>query len=119
MIGMQNNILKNILDSVKGLKMVAVFDKDGFVVFKEGDEDIADEISAEFSSMLKYMKKISTNLNINDISSFIFEGDNRKLFFRKITEDYYVVVSMDVNALIGKLRYVLDVFNDQLLKEFI
>lgn len=99
--------------------MVAIFDKDGFVVYKVGDEDIADELSAEFSSMLKYLKRISSNLDINNIFSFVFEGDNRKLFFKKLTEDYYIVVSMEVEALIGKLRYVLDLMQESVIKELL
>ncbi len=116
---MYNKKLEHILNSVKGIKMVAVFDRDGFVVYKVGEEDIADELSAEFSSMLKYLKKISSNLDINNIFSFVFEGDNRKLFFKKLTEDYYIVVSMEVGALIGKLRYVLDIMQESLIKELL
>jgi len=114
-----NKTLENILNSVKGIRMVAIFDKDGFVVYNVGDENIADEISAEFSSLLKYLKKISVNLDINSINSFIFEGENRKMLFKKITDEYYVVVSMDVEAIIGKLRYVLDLMNEQIIKELL
>lgn len=116
---MFNKTLENILNAVKGIRMVAIFDKDGFVVYNVGDENIADEISAEFSSLLKYLKKISVNLDINSINSFIFEGENRKMLFKKITDEYYVVVSMDVEAIIGKLRYVLDLMNEQIIKELL
>ncbi|MCX8083892.1 MAG: roadblock/LC7 domain-containing protein [Calditerrivibrio sp.] len=115
---MFSNILSHIINHVNGTKMVAVFDKDGFVVYKMGREDMADEIGAEFSSMLRYFKKISSTLDINNVHSFLFEGDNRKLFFKKINESYYFAVSMEPKALVGKLRYILDMFNDEIQKEF-
>ncbi|MCA1981130.1 MAG: roadblock/LC7 domain-containing protein, partial [Calditerrivibrio sp.] len=106
------------MDSVNGIKMIAIFDRDGFVIEKIDNEGTADEISAEFSSMVKYFRSISSILSVANMQTFSFEGEQQKFFLKKLTDEYYIVVSMDNIALLGKLKYVLDLLNEDILREF-
>jgi len=77
---MFSSILQDIINKVDGIHMLAVFDKDGFVVDKIDAEGIADEISAEFSSILRFLKNISSVDVISNVASILFEGGERKFF---------------------------------------
>lgn len=115
---MVSSILQDLVDKVNGIHMLAVFDKDGFVVDKIDTEGIADEISAEFSSILRFLNNISSVRAISGVESFLFEGEEGKFFLKKLTDGYYIVALMDQSALTGKLKYVLNVVNDEFIKEF-
>lgn len=115
---MFKKLLNHIIDSVNGIRMIAIFDKDGFVIEKIDYEGTADEISAEFSSMVKYFRGISSILSVANMQTFSFEGDQKKFFLKKLTDDYYIVVSMENVALLGKLKYVLDILNEDIVREF-
>jgi predicted regulator of Ras-like GTPase activity (Roadblock/LC7/MglB family) len=115
---MFSSILQDIIDKVNGIHILAVFDKDGFVVDKIDNEGIADEVSAEFSSILRFLENISSVRTISRVESFLFEGGERKFFLKKLTDGYYILALMDQTALTGKLKYVLNVVNDEFIKEF-
>ncbi|MEF3255778.1 MAG: roadblock/LC7 domain-containing protein [Deferribacterales bacterium] len=114
---MLKRILQHVFDNVNGINMIALFDRDGFVIEKIDYENIAEEISAEFSSMLRYFSKISSVFAVTEMQYFMFEGDKKKFFIKKLNHDYYIVVSMSNTSITGKLKFALDMVYDDLLKE--
>ncbi len=115
---MFNKVLNHIFDSIKGIKLLAIFDKDGFIVDKiDNSERNADELTAEFSSVLRYIDKVTTFLVTGKMNRMLIECDNEVFYLYKLNQYYYIVAVLDTNALIGKLKFSIQLFENQLRQE--
>ena len=115
---MFNKVLKHIFDSVEGIKLLAIFDKDGFIVDKvDNSERNADELTAEFSSILRYIDKVTTSLITSDMNRMMLECETEMFYLYKLNADYYIVAVLDIYALIGKLKFAIQLFEHQLRQE--
>ena len=115
---MFNKVLKHIYDSVKGVKLLAIFDKDGFVVDKvDNSERNADELTAEFSSVLRYIDKVTKSLTTSNMNRMMLECETEIFYLYKLNAHYYIVAVLDTHTLIGKLKFAIQLFEHQLKQE--
>jgi predicted regulator of Ras-like GTPase activity (Roadblock/LC7/MglB family) len=115
---MFNKILQTIFDSVKGIKLLAIFDKDGFIIEKIDETNRhADELTAEFSSVLKYIDKVTTFLVTGKMSRMLIECDNEKFYLYKLNNYYYIVAVVEPVTIIGKLKFLIQHFESDLKKD--
>ncbi|HCW92401.1 MULTISPECIES: roadblock/LC7 domain-containing protein [Flexistipes] len=115
---MFKRILDTTLDYVQGVKLLALFDKDGFIVEKTKDtSNKSEEIAAEFSSVLRYIDKVTTFLVTGKMNRMVIECDNDIFYLYKINKYYYIIGVLEKNTIIGKLNYVLMMLEPELRKE--
>ena len=115
---MFDKVLNHIFDSVKGIKLLAIFDKDGFIVDKiDNSERNADELTAEFSSVLRYIDKVTTFLVTGKMNRMLIECESEVFYLYKLNKYYYIVAVLDTNALIGKLKFAIQLYENQLREE--
>jgi predicted regulator of Ras-like GTPase activity (Roadblock/LC7/MglB family) len=115
---MFKDIFGFVADYVEGIKLLALFDKDGFIVEKVKDSSFkSEEIAAEFSSILKYIDKVTTFLVTGKMGRMIIECDNDVFYLHKINKYYYVVAVLEKNAIVGKLKYALTVIEPKLKQD--
>lgn len=115
---MFKKILNSIFNYVDGLKLLVLFDKDGFVVEKcMNGFTKSEEISAEFSSVLKYIDKVTTFLVTGKMTRMVIECDNYLFYLHKINRYYYIVAVSDKSTVIGKLKYALISYESKIKKE--
>lgn len=115
---MFNKTLKFISEVVPGVKVLAVFDKDGIIVSKfEGKEKRAEDIAAEFSSVLKYVDKVTTFLVTGKMEKMFIDCYEESFYLHKINNFYYFLAVLDENAILGKLKYVIGSLEQKFKKE--
>ena len=115
---MFDKILKFIASTVKGVRVLAVFDKDGIIVSKlDSKERAADEIAAEFSSVLKYIDKVTTFLITGRMEKMYIDCETEGFYLHKINNFYYIVAVIDKSAILGKLKYVISSLEPKFRKE--
>ena len=110
--------LKFIYEAVPGVKLLAIFDKDGIVVGKfEPKDRRADDIAAEFSSVLKYIDKVTTFLVTGKMEKMFIDCYEESFYLHKINEFYYFLAVLDENTILGKLKYVVGSLKHKFKKE--
>lgn len=115
---MFDKILKFIASSVKGVKVLAIFDKDGIIVSKlDNKERTAEDIAAEFSSVLKYIDKVTTFLITGKMEKMYIDCDTEGFYLHKINNYYYLVAVIDKTTILGKLKYVVTSMKPKFKKE--
>jgi predicted regulator of Ras-like GTPase activity (Roadblock/LC7/MglB family) len=115
---MFSRILSTIFNSVKGVKLLAIFDKDGFIIEKIDETNRhADELTAEFSSVLKYIDKVTTFLVTGKMNRMLIECDNEKFYLYKLNKYYYIVAVLEPVAIVGKLKFLIQHFESELKKD--
>ncbi|KAA0258392.1 roadblock/LC7 domain-containing protein [Deferribacter autotrophicus] len=115
---MFKKIIQSIFNSVEGLKLFAIFDKDGIIVDKEEkSERTAEELAAEFSSVLRYIDKVTTYLVTGKMEKMVIDCGNEIFYLHKLNKFYYIVALLDRNAIIGKLRFYIKYFEQDLRRE--
>jgi len=115
---MFDKILKFIASSVKGVKVLAIFDKDGIIVSKlDNKERTAEDIAAEFSSVLKYIDKVTTFLITGKMEKMYIDCDTEGFYLHKINNYYYLVAVIDKTTILGKLKYVVTSLEPKFKKE--
>lgn len=115
---MFSKILQHIFSSVKGVKLLAIFDKDGFIVEKIDDTNRhADELTAEFSSVLRYIDKVTTFLVTGKMDRMLIECETEKFYLYKLNKYYYIVAVLEPGAIVGKLKYLIHLYETKLKKD--
>lgn len=112
---MFTRILEYITQSVKGVKLLAIFDKDGFIVEKIDETDRqADELTAEFSSVLRYIDKVTTFLVTGKMDRMLIECESEIFYLHKLNKYYYIVAVLEPGTIVGKLKYLIHMFESDL-----
>lgn len=115
---MFTKILDTIFHSVDGIKLLAIFDKDGFIVEKIDETNRhADELTAEFSSVLRYIDKVTTFLVTGKMNKMLIECETEIFYLYKLNKYYYIVAVLEPGSIIGKLKYLLNMFEPELKKD--
>jgi predicted regulator of Ras-like GTPase activity (Roadblock/LC7/MglB family) len=115
---MFKEILNFIVKNVNGVDMLAIFDIDGILVSKlERKKRTAEEIVAEFSSVLKYVNQVTDFLATGKMKKMFVECDTESFYLHKINNNYYLVAVMNNEAILGKLKYVISLVEGKLKKE--
>jgi len=113
------NIINKIFDAVDGLKLFAIFDKDGIIVDKvEVSDRTAEELAAEFSSVLRYIDKVTTYLITGKMQKMLIDCGEEIFYLHKLNNFYYIVALLDRNAIIGKLKFYIKYFERDFKREF-
>jgi predicted regulator of Ras-like GTPase activity (Roadblock/LC7/MglB family) len=115
---MFEKLLNFIVKNVKGINIIAIFDKDGIVVSKlENRKRSAEDIVAEFSSVLKYIDQVTEFLVTGKMKKMFIESETEGFYLHKINDFYYLVAVLDSEAILGKLKYVISLVETKLKKE--
>lgn len=115
---MFSKTLKYISEAVPGVKLLSIFDKDGIIISKfESREKRADDIAAEFSSVLKYIDKVTTFLVTGKMEKMFIDCDEESFYLHKINNFYYFLAVLDENVILGKLKYVIGYLEHKFKKE--
>ncbi|HLG18319.1 MAG TPA: hypothetical protein VI895_00710 [Bdellovibrionota bacterium] len=102
--------LKSMLRDVDGSQAAVLMGFDGIPVAEsktDGAEGVSQDILVEYSRLLLDMIKIGQSSNLGPVSELTVAMGTRRLLFRVVSENYFVVLATSSEANLGKSRYIL------------
>lgn len=112
-------ILKELTERAGGLAAV-IMGRDGIALGSYKKEDCrfnVEDLTIEYSSILREIEGISYSQNAGRINELSFCTDTSKAVFRSINEDYFITLFANKDAYLGKLRFALRLAVDKAKKE--
>lgn len=104
-----SDILQRIVDEEKDALGIAVVGTDGIVVEERlvaEQIDIA-SLSAEYSSLLKDIDRISDSLKFGTVKEIVIFTDKAIILMKAINKEYFVLFAIRPDGNIGKGRFLL------------
>ncbi|MBI5181719.1 MAG: roadblock/LC7 domain-containing protein [Nitrospirae bacterium] len=104
-----SDILQRIVDEEKDALGIAVVGTDGIVVEERlvaEQIDIA-SLSAEYSSLLKDIDRISDSLKFGSVKEIVVFTDRAIVLIKGINKEYFVLFAIRPDGNIGKGRFLL------------
>jgi hypothetical protein len=106
-----NRILKDLKKRLS-LNYIAIFSKEGFIVFEEKDDDnsVQSEIIAgELSVILKNSRDFSNDAMRTDFKSLFIKLKNGKgVSVDYINDDFFIVAILSENSIFSKYNYFIN-----------
>lgn len=103
-------VLKEVVDSTDGGLAALLMDFEGIAVdsyAKPGSEFDINTIGAEFSVVIKSIRRAAEMLEAGETSEIAIQAEKVTTLIRVVNSTYFVAVSMTPEANFGKARYLL------------
>lgn len=107
---MFQSVLKDVVDSAGGGVASLVMDLDGITLDSYSKPDAAfdiNNIGIELSVVVKQVIQAGTMLEAGQTKELAIVADGLTTLVRMITEQYFIALSLEPSANLGKARYVL------------
>ena len=104
-----SEILQRIADEEKDAMGIAIVGMDGIVVEErvvERNIDLA-SISAEYSSVLKDIDRVSDSLKFGAVKELVVVTDKAIILMKGINKDYFIIFAIRPDGNIGKGRFLI------------
>lgn len=102
-------ILKEMVDNVKGGVAATIMAKDGIPIqnyIKEAGYDV-DSLGAEYARILQETKNAASQLKLGEVEELSVAAMGSTVIMRLINGDYFMAVVLAPEAVTGKARYYL------------
>ncbi|MBI3654886.1 MAG: roadblock/LC7 domain-containing protein [Acidobacteria bacterium] len=118
---MFKNALQQISAKVEGVLGVMIVAHDGLIIEQiSHSSDLNLELmGAEFSGLLKSVRRFAKGSDIGTIQEMTLQTGQARLLFRAITDEYYLLLVMEREAIGGRAQHELRKAQLLLEKEFI
>jgi len=115
-----NLILKEVTERAGGVAAV-IMGKDGLPVdsFKSVETPYSvEDITVEYGSVLKDLKKISDSHMIGDIEDICLSTGKSRILLKPINDEYFMALAVGKEVYIGKARFALRRAVEKVKEEF-
>ncbi len=104
-----SEILQRITDEEKDAMGIAIVGMDGIVVEERVVERNIDltSISAEYSSVLKDIDRVSDSLKFGAVKELVVVTDKAIILMKGINKDYFIIFAIRPDGNIGKGRFLI------------
>lgn len=102
-------ILKEMVDGVKGGVAATIMAKDGIAIqnyVKEAGCDM-DSLGVEYARILEETKNASSALKLGEVEELSVSAPGSMIIMRLINSDYFIAIVLGSEANFGKARYYL------------
>ncbi len=98
-------VVKYVTEAIEGVSLAGVIGRDGLPVSLSAKSDMDKaEASAELASIFNVVVKSTKALNIGLPTELIFNTQSLSVLINPISEDYFLVIVMQMPANIGRAR---------------
>lgn len=96
-----------LLDTLPGLRAVAVVGDDGIEIESEVREgEVPHEVlSAEMNGILKTMQRLRSELALGRLSEFVVRTESQNIILFSLSEGLFILLVTDPSEATGKTRY--------------
>ncbi len=112
----------DVLEPVVGCQGVVtsvITDRDGIPVeIRGGSPGVAEEMAAEFSSLLREVMSVNRELQLGALEQMLVAGDERSVFVTAITGEYFLLTLVANSGNRGKARFASRLAAHRLRSEF-
>lgn len=104
-----SNHLRRIAGGLQDFMGVALVGMDGIVVEELKADDLLDlsALTAEFSTLLRQMDEVSSNLHFGQARELCFLGDKGVIVVKRINAEYFLLLVIQSEINFGKSRFLL------------
>lgn len=103
-------ILKELVEGVKGAQAATVMGMDGFSVQKYPDNPVGydvDNVAVEYGKVISEIKNAASILSLGEMEELTVTLQGLKVMLRMVTPDYYIAFMVGSGANAGKAKYLL------------
>ena len=110
---MFREVLASIVDPTPGALAAAVMGSDGIPIdaYRKRDDPLdLDTVAIEFQRVLEQATKVATALygpGGGELEELVLRTAAHQLLFRQIDDEYFVVIALAPDGMLGKARYLL------------
>lgn len=119
---MFRQLLESILERTEGSIGALIMGIDGIAVEKvlaeAGKEANLDVAAAEFTSLVRSAQRTGNDLGLGGLQELVISLDDATIVMRLLSRDYFVVLALNPNAILGRGRFELRRVELQLANEF-
>ena len=117
---MLDDILKNVVDSLRGIRSMVLVDRDGMLVSMAGDagDGSLELLAASYTDIARKLASIHGEAGLDCPREMVaVMGSAGAVLYHQVTPDYGVIVLLDPDATLGRVRFELRKAANRLLDE--
>ena len=116
---MLDDILKNVVDSQRGLRALVLVDRDGMLVSVAGQvgNGALEVLAASYTDIARRVESIHGEAELQAPAELTAMGPEGTVLHHQVTPDYGVIAVLDPDATLGRIRYEIRKIAGRLIPE--
>ena len=118
---MLDDILKDVVDSQRGLRALVLVDRDGMLVSVAGQvgNGTLEVLAASYTDIARRVDAIHGEVDMRAPAELTAGGPEGTVLYHQVTSDYGVIAVLDPDATLGRVRFEIRKIAGRLLPELV
>ena len=98
--------LQAIPETVEGVRLVMLVDKDGMLVCRAGSSETdAEVVAVSYTDLARQIGRVHAEAELDPPSEMVVAGHQGAVLFQHVTEEYGLIAQLEPEATLGRVRY--------------